>query len=228
MKNSEMNLFMFVAAVVLGILVSINLGLINSEEKKISIEEYQDAYEKRTKLLSEISNLEKKTKYLEEKILEYSSDKSSDKKIDILEKDLENNKNMLGFTDVKGEGIILTLADGEDMEGEFVDSFIRRQRTIHDNDVNELLNDIRVAGAQAISINNERITYNSSVYCAGQFLKIDKTIKTPAPFQIKIIGNKEKLERELLSGESTLKRLKNRGIKVELEVLENIQIDAYK
>ena len=130
------------------------------------------------------------------------------------------------LTDIEGEGVIITLEDGEEQKGQEIDSFIRRQRTIHDNDVNELLNDIKGAGAQAISINDERIIYNTSVYCAGQFLKIDKNIKTPAPFEIKIIGEKERLEAELLSDQSTLERLKNRGIKINFKTVDNIKIKA--
>ncbi|MGL4451471.1 MAG: DUF881 domain-containing protein [Sarcina sp.] len=228
MKNSEINLFMFIAAIIFGVLVSINLGIVNGGNRKISIEEYQDAYEKRTKLLSEINILEKETKNLKAKVLELENNLSYSKKIEIIEKELEINKNLLGLTDVKGEGVILILEDGQEEKDEFVDSFIRRQRTIHDNDINELLNDIRSAGAQAISINDERINYNSSVYCAGQFLKIDKIVKTPAPFNIKIIGNQEKLKQELLSGESTLKRLGNRGIKVKMEFLGEIKIKSIR
>ncbi|MGL4655307.1 MAG: DUF881 domain-containing protein [Sarcina sp.] len=227
MKNSEMNFFMFIAAIILGVLVSINLGLVN-EDKKISIEEYQDAYETRTKLLSEINVLEKEKKNLEEKILKYDEDKSDSEKRKIVEQDLENNKNLLGVTDVEGEGIIITLEDGAIKDDEFVDSFIRKQRTIHDNDINELLNDIRKAGAQAISINDQRINYNTGVLCAGQFLNIDGIVKTPTPFKIKIIGDKKRLETDILSAENTLKRLINRGIIVTVEDLDNLKIKSIK
>lgn len=230
MRNTEADFFMFIAAIVLGLLISLNIDITNTPKKDfMTIEEYQDAYEKKASLYSDISALDKEKKVLEKKI-EKHKDAKEDEKIssgENIEKDLQENKNKLGLEDVKGEGIIIELEDGgKAFEGEIVDSFIQKQRTIHDNDMNELLNDIRSAGGEAISINNQRLIYNSSVYCAGQFLVIDG-VKTPAPFVIKIIGDSTILQTRLLGEESSLKKMINREIKVQVLQEDQVYIKAY-
>ncbi|MGL4761548.1 MAG: DUF881 domain-containing protein [Sarcina sp.] len=227
MKNKEINIFMFIAAIIFGVLISINIGVVNEEKKGMSMQAYQDAYEKRTRLRAEIDGLEKKGKDVQKKIDKYEkNDEANDSKSDVLKDELLRNKNLLGITEVEGEGVIIKLEDGKGLEGEVADGFIEKQRTIHDNDINELLNDIKLAKAEAISINDKRIIYNTSVYCAAQFLKIDN-INVPAPFYIKIIGDKEMLNANLMSEEKTLKKLMNRGIKVEIQIYDKIKIPPY-
>lgn len=227
MRNTEINFFMFIAAIVFGVLISINLN-IGKVNEKMTLTEYQQSYEDRTKLISEIKFLKDQNSDLNSKILEYKKTEFESKEAsDILKEELLNNKMLLGTESVQGEGLIIKLEDGDtENNGQVVDSFIRKQRTIHDNDITELLNDIKLAGAQAISINNRRVIYNTSVYCAGQFLVIDG-FKTPTPFYIKLIGDPKLIEASLISENSTLKKLMNRGIKINLKIENSIKIPKY-
>ncbi|WP_297519138.1 DUF881 domain-containing protein [uncultured Clostridium sp.] len=226
MNNREINFFLFIAAIILGILFSINLGISGEREKQISIQEYQDAYEKRTSLLSDINRLKKESDELSKKFKEYNNFDTETSEIDMLEEELLNNENLLGVTKIEGEGVILKLEDGVGTKVDEQDSFLVQQRTIHDNDMSELLNDIKIAGAEAIAINGKRIINNTSVVCGGQFLKVNY-VRVPAPFYVKIIGDKDMLNASLLSEEGTLKRLMNRGIQAEITVLDKIEMPPY-
>ncbi|MGL4739602.1 MAG: DUF881 domain-containing protein [Sarcina sp.] len=217
MKNSEVSSLLFTAALISGILISVNLNI--SRDKSMSLDEYQKYYEDRFRILSDINVIKADNKKLNEKIEKYTQR-------DEINKELENNLNLIGINDIEGEGIIIKLEDGDVNQFEASDSFIMRQKTIHDNDINEVLNELKAAGAQAISINDRRLTINSYVQCGGQFLKIDD-VKEPAPFVIKVVGNPKKILARINDGTSKFKSLENRGIKIEKNISDNVKIPKY-
>lgn len=140
------------------------------------------------------------------------------------EEKIEKEELLFGNISVEGEGIIIKLKDG-DISKE-LDKFIRNKRTIHNSDIVQLLNELRILGAQAISINERRIIYNSSVYCAGQFLVVDG-IKTPAPFEIKVIGDLKNIDKNLMLEQNIIKDLINRGINIEIFEQKNIKLPFF-
>ncbi len=229
MRNTEANFFIFIAAIMLGLLISLNINITKFPKKVVlSVKEYQDAYEERARLQSDLIALKKeKESLLEKKDKNIKSNTENELEVDSLIDELEANNNILGVNDVQGEGLIVTLEDGNKaFESEVVDSFIQMQRTIHDNDMTEVLNDIKYAGAEAISINDHRVIFNSSVYCGGQFLIING-VKTPAPFRVKMIGDIETIKTRLLASDGALAKMKTRGIQVSIEEEKNLKISSY-
>ena len=73
--------------------------------------------------------------------------------IDILQSELNKHKIIAGFKEVQGPGIIIKMEDNmsEEAFGQEYDLDL-----IHDADVLRIINDLRSAGAEAISINNQR------------------------------------------------------------------------
>ena len=220
-------ILILILAIMSGFIVAMSLKISKSSEV-IGLGEYEELYEERTRILSKIGMLEKENKDLDEKISIYENGKTDeDKTAKIIEEELKKNRMIIGEDETVGEGIIIKLQDGfKSLDNKEVDSFIRKQRTIHNNDIVDILNDIKIAGGEAISINNRRITLNSSVYCAGQFLVIDG-FKTPSPFYIKVIGDSKMLEASLISDNSSIKKLINREIKININREENIRITQY-
>lgn len=140
-------------------------------------------------LKSEISNFKQKTeelrKEIEEtntKIAEYNETiKTGKEASELLVKELEKQNNLLGKNEVKGSGIIITLSD-------------TKMQKITGEDLRELLNALKTAGAEAISINEQRIVYDSYVVDIGNtFISVNGT-KIVSPYEIKAIGNPTYLE----------------------------------
>ena len=140
-------------------------------------------------LRTEISNFKKKaeevSKQIEEtnlKISEYEETISTDKEAsELLEKELEQQNNLLGKNDVKGSGVIITLTD-------------TRAQKITSEDVRALLNELRIAGAEAISINGQRIVYDSYVVdIGGTYISVNGE-RIVSPYEVKAIGNPTYLE----------------------------------
>ena len=140
-------------------------------------------------LRTEISNFKQKVeetkKELEEtnqKIADYEETINTDKQAsELLVEELEQQNNILGKNDVKGSGVIITLTD-------------TRAQKITSEDLRQLLNELKMAGAEAISINNQRIVYDSYVVdIGGTFISVNGE-RIVSPYEVKAIGNPTYLE----------------------------------
>ena len=174
-------------------------------------------------LRTEISNFKQKaeeiSKQIEEtnlKISEYEETISTDKEAsELLEKELEQQNNLLGKNDVKGSGVIITLTD-------------TRAQKITAEDVRALLNELRIAGAEAISINGQRIVYDSYVVdIGGTYISVNGE-RIVSPYEVKAIGNPTYLESGLSKKQYGYIDTKlEEGKDVTLKRENNITIDKY-
>ena len=107
-----------------------------------------------------------------------------------MQNELEKARNYANYYAVQGPGIIMTLNDSQQelAEGEDITWYL-----IHDIDILEIINELRVAGAEAISINGERVTATTSIRCGGPTIIIDGK-RHAAPFIIKAIGDQRHLK----------------------------------
>ena len=128
-------------------------------------EKYDNVYE-------ELGNA---TKRLEQIRVDATKDDSEAKE---KQKELSLNNMLLCQTDVTGEGIIITLKDGTTNNSDILSSSLMATDVIvHNSDLLQVVNDLKNAGAEAISINGERIVQTSSITCEGiittKYLKND-------------------------------------------------------
>lgn len=140
-------------------------------------------------LKSEISNFKQKSEELKKeieetnvKIKEYKETINTGKEAsELLTQELEKQNNLLGKNSVKGSGIVVTLSD-------------TKTKKITSEDLRELLNELKSAGAEAISINENRIVYDSYIVdIGGTFIGVNGT-KIVSPYKVKAIGNPTYLE----------------------------------
>lgn len=135
----------------------------------------------------------------------------------------ERNKSLLvaGLTDVQGDGIVMTLNDAAVAGDLNIEDYI-----IHDSDIVPLLNELRAAGAQAISINGERILATTKTVCAGPTILINGS-RYPVPFEIRAIGDPQTLLTTMDACESVvLMRMYN--IRVDIRIEQGMTIDRYR
>lgn len=120
----------------------------------------------------------------------------------------EGNKT-IGLAEVTGPGVIITVADSEIDSNSVVDAtdFI-----IHDTDILKIVNELKNAGAEAISINNQRVILTTPIICGGNIININGE-RIGSPFEIKAIGLPEALANLSRPG-GWLSKLEKRGIKV--------------
>lgn len=179
-----------------------------------------------TELRTELANWkakyeETKTKYeeVEEKIEEYRKTKQSNEETEkIVDEELEQVNMALGKTDVEGEGIEIILGEAENEEVSKISA----------NDLLVIVNSLKLAGAEAISINDERIINMSDIVTINNtFIKVNGQ-RILAPYVIKAIGNQTYLESAMLGNGGYLDELEKIGHNVSIEKINKIKINQYK
>lgn len=101
---------------------------------------------------------------------------------------IKKNNMLLGLTDVVGDGIIITLKDGQvNVATDNISQYL-----VHDANLRGIVSELANAGVEAISINDQRIVNTTSINCAGNVISINGQ-KVSSPFIIKAIGNPEML-----------------------------------
>ena len=143
------------------------------------------------------------------------SSASNSEESEKLEKELTEYNRLLGYTDVTGKGIVITLQDS-DSTGDL----------IHYIDLVEVVNELFNQGADAVSINNQRIVSTTAISCNGNVVKINNE-KVSVPFVIKAIGSPTELYSTMLRPNAYLDFMKNDGIRVKVEKKDSITVPKY-
>jgi len=140
-----------------------------------------------------------------------------------MEEELELARNYANYAKMQGPGIIITMNDSlaEVAEYENPDWYV-----IHDGDILEIVNELRAAGAEAISINDERVTATSNITCGGPTINIDGK-RHAVPFVIKAIGDPQKLEASAMSPTGYIDLMEYYDIRIIIQKVDKLTINAY-
>lgn len=125
------------------------------------------------------------------KLQEYKQKRESNVEAsELLNTELLQAQTIVGLTNVKGEGVIITYTEDENSES----------GKIKDTNLIELVNELLLAGAEAISINDQRITNMSDIININidgeEFILVNKK-RVTSPYTIKAIGDQKYLESAL-------------------------------
>lgn len=175
-----------------------SIETMREEELRTELANWKDKYQ-------EASNQyeEKNQKLQEYKDKEASNAESSE----LIQKELDQVNVVLGKTDVQGEGITITLKDSDDMEVGKITS----------DNLLSIVNALKLAGAEAICINEQRIINMSDIVTVNlTVIKVNQQ-RILSPYIIKAIGNQTYLESSLLGNGGYIDQLEKIGHEVSLE-----------
>lgn len=125
-----------------------------------------------------------------EKLAEYKAKREGNQEAsELLDKELLQAKIIAGETDVIGDGVIVTLTNNPDTDEISADTLIL------------LINELNLAGAEAISINDQRIVNMSDIVDiyttdGAHFILVNKK-RVVSPYVIKVVGDQKYLESAL-------------------------------
>jgi uncharacterized protein YlxW (UPF0749 family) len=171
--------------------------------------------EEQTKLKKQISELQTNIKDDQEKLKKQSQSKEAVEQV-------EQYKDKLGLTEKRGNGVVITLDDSRSTPA-------NSDSITHAADLRDIVNLLWGAGAEAISINGERVVVNTSIDCIVNTVLINNT-KTTAPFTISVVGDQKKIS-DALTDENNLKDIHKRttgeGLVFEVSQVSNIVISPF-
>ena len=178
-------------------------------------DEYDRLYEEFQKEEKELENIRKEVT-------------KNDTQAEALENELNEMNKLLGLTELTGEGVKITLDDSKTASIETIGVFDDISLyLVHYIDILNVINELRRAGAQAISVNDQRVVGNTAIYCIGNVVSINGE-KVGTPIVINAIGNPEQLYGELTKSEGYLQILANDGVITSINKAINITIPKYE
>ena len=123
-----------------------------------------------------------------------------------------------GDTDVKGTGIIVRYYPNETRNdgGKVKNADITK-------DLVDLVNELKNAGAEAISVNDIRFTNTSSIEMEKNNIMID-TQRITRPYIIKAIGNSDTMNSSLIRPGGTIELIRMDRAKIELVIAKEVKI----
>lgn len=140
------------------------------------------------------------------------------------EEEIKRINNFLGYTDVKGAGVIIKLDDNRDVAQNEVLNI--SDLLVHDGDLRAIVNELFNVGADAISINGQRIVSATGIICDGNIIRVNGEM-IGVPITIKAIGFPELLYYQMIRSGGYLGVLKDAGVIVEIEQANEITINKY-
>lgn len=174
--------------------------LLTYQFKQLSVANSGDIDYDSADILSEIEILKKEKEDLQKnneilseelKKLEDAAAKEGEVEGEI-KKQLDNARMQIGLLDVKGPGVIITLALKNSVFGS---NGTQTVNTVSEEEIINLINSLWYAGAEAISINEMRITPQTGIKMAGSSISIGSAgrVDPNSEIVIKAIGDKNKL-----------------------------------
>ncbi len=128
---------------------------------------------------------------LRARLAEYEQEAADEKGLArLLQEELRTSRIGLGTVAVKGPGVVIEVSDstvrtGGGLGGE--ESFV-----VHDFDLLQIANELWCAGAEAVSLNGQRLTVGSGISCSARLIEVNN-VTVGSPFIFKAIGDRDKL-----------------------------------
>ena len=186
-------------------------------ELKLELASWREKYNELNERYTEVAT----------KIEEYKNERVSDEKTALLlENELKQLNEVLGKTNVHGEGIVIQIVDkrGEALgDDAYVYPILAENLTI-------IVNQLFAAGAEAVSINGHRIIATSAIVDIGnaEFIKVNGKRIPDNTYVINAIGDADYLRSAVLGKGGHVEELKELGHQTSVENSEDILIEMYE
>ncbi|MGM9991281.1 MAG: DUF881 domain-containing protein [Candidatus Bruticola sp.] len=173
-----------VACIILGIMVGLQYRAhsastpIQVDDRRKMLELVRTLEAERNKMSAEISELRSRIADME----------TASNRIGVagkqIQEQLNNSRIEAGLTGMKGPGIIVVLSDSPRTPPINTDPYFY---IVHDVDLTALVNELWSAGAEAVSINEQRVVTRTSIRCVGPTVLVNG-VRIAAPYTVKGIG----------------------------------------
>ena len=133
----------------------------------------------------------------------------------LIKNDIAENEKYLGYSDVEGEGLVITLEDNSKKE-------------ITSDDLLNLVNQLKLAGAEAISINDERVVNTTDITIVnGAFVFVNGK-RLSSPYTVKVIGNQKYLDSAISIKYGYIDEITANGKTISYVPVKSVKINKYK
>lgn len=220
------NTLIFLAALILGFTFTTQIRTTHSEVGILTPKTIPQLENELHNIRAEVEGLEQRLENLKVKIKEYKQAMNKQGNLnEVLKKQLVNANALAGLSDVEGPGVEIVLNDSK---AELIGGNDPNLLLVHDEDILMVVSELKAAGAEAISINGQRIIFNSEIRCGGPTINVNSVRYAP-PYIIRAIGDPNTLYAYLKGPESGyLDLLEYYGLQVSIHKKDRLVVPAYR
>lgn len=224
-RRSKGEMAVVVVCAIVGFLLAAQLRTVQltgaaDQATAVRLETLQDLY---NELTAQRDGLAEQVNQLQGELALYRDQAASGQAgSEALRAELDQLEITAGLTDVEGPGVTVILEDSAsaNLTGDEADYLI------HDSDLLSVINELRSAGAEAISLNGERILATSEVRCTGAVVTVNGR-RYAAPYIIFAIGDPDTLYSALTMRSGVADVLSQWGITVKVTASDLLLIPKY-
>lgn len=229
-KKRGKQLIFSIVFLVLGFIFAFSYRTVGSDHKELD-KAQSDLFAQEEKYRGDLIEQQERNKELTEELHEKQHE------VQKLEQDFSSRKQdhaklvekahdlrlLLGVIPAKGTGVKVTLEDADyDPSVQNPNDYI-----VHESHVLRVMNELKIAGAQGLAINGQRVNSNSYIKCTGPVIMIDgRTF--PAPFTIEAVGDPDVLSPALQLKGGVMDGLLRDNIIVTIEEAKEILLPAIR
>ncbi len=122
----------------------------------------------------------------------------------VVARELQTVSTLAGLTPVTGPGVIVTLRDSKKQPekptgmSDTAWQELTPDYLIHDANIRDVVNELKNAGAEAISINDQRVVSSTAIRCVGNNVHVNAVPTAGSPVVIRAIGDPDLIQSGLL------------------------------
>ena len=194
MKKITSQIFVAIVCAFLGFLLAHQFKLLNEKNKENKIVQNLDIIAEIEALKKEKEEFLESNNVLSEKLKQLEETVAKDGAVEgEIKKQLDNTRMNLGLVDVKGPGVVITITQKTNIFGS---NNSTTTRIISEEEIAYIVNSLKFAKAEAISVNDYRITPQSGIRNSGNWVWVGSAgrIDPNDNIVIKAIGDKQALK----------------------------------
>lgn len=224
------NKYSIIPYVLIGVALFFLTMMLTAQMKTVSSTSEIAQGKRESQLIDDLAQLQRKYNDIKNEhdenlkvVDEYKSNSTTNSElISSMQERLKKLSIAAGTENLIGEGVVIVLTDGN----QALDEGLRQDSLVHDSDVLTVVNELKAAGAEAISVNGQRIIATTAIRCVGPVIQINYQ-KVAAPFTIKAIGDAQYLESALNIKNGVADLLREIGIGVKITREKDVKISKY-
>lgn len=206
---------------VLGLMITLQYRATRSIQNNLPVKRAQDLTVELSTVQSERDSLAGEVRDLKQKLNKARAGGPTAE--EALKTEIKEARQVAGLIDVAGPGIEVLL-ENPSSGGSANEANIYQ---IHDEDLLRMVNELRAGGAEAISINGQRVIATTEIRLAGGYILVNVKRLIP-PYKILAIGPANALESSLRIKGGILDTLSYWGIRASILSKAKISIPSYQ
>lgn len=199
--------------VILGVIIGVQFNTVKQQRVTTENQRLSEATAALNQLQAEHDALLKRNEALEKTLKDFQEGNFGE--------EMEQLLTFAGLTEISGEGVTVTMNDSSTKGSGDMNAYL-----VHAEDLLAVVNELYAAGAEAVSINGQRMVGSSAITCAGSIVMVNG-VRVAAPFEIRAVGESAVLDSALHFPGGVIDNLAPWGIEISVRRETAVTVPAY-